>query len=99
MEFTDAKAARKFLYANRDGFAEKQTRLAILVDQRHGGELSDARAMRLASSLLKAHPWRSKKLKAGALKPTRCQRCGCSLSDPESIAAGFGPECMEKMAG
>ena len=29
----------------------------------------------------------------------RCGRCGRTLTTPESIEAGFGPECLEIMAG
>jgi hypothetical protein len=28
----------------------------------------------------------------------RCGRCGCTLTVPESIESGFGPECAKKMA-
>jgi hypothetical protein len=29
----------------------------------------------------------------------RCGRCGRTLTVPESIASGFGPECITKIAG
>ena len=27
----------------------------------------------------------------------RCQKCGKSLSDPESMIRGFGPDCWEEI--
>lgn len=36
---------------------------------------------------------------ASVLDPsTTCKRCGIVLSDPESIARGYGPDCAERMA-
>lgn len=36
---------------------------------------------------------------ASVLDPTTaCGRCGAVLTDPESIARGFGPDCAERMA-
>ena len=105
IEFADAAAAHKFLFENRSVFVEPETRRRLAdyrwpnKDGLHRCRISDATALRWAANLLARQPRLAKKLKAKTLKPTQCQRCGCGLSDPESIAAGFGPECMEKMVG
>ena len=45
------------------------------------------------------HIWAGKALPAPAaiLHAGRCGRCGRTLTVPESIASGFGPECLGKL--
>lgn len=52
----------------------------------------------------KALDWASKNLAAGRMPEQlefwhegRCARCGRALTDPASIEAGFGPECVNKI--
>lgn len=30
---------------------------------------------------------------------TKCQKCGKKLTDPESMARGYGPECWSQITG
>jgi len=54
----------------------------------------------------KALQWTLLKLATGAM-PTdltiqhscKCGRCGRELTHPESVASGFGPECITKVGG
>lgn len=54
----------------------------------------------------KAFAWAFKKLVAGEMNPEleiwhegSCGRCGRRLTVPESIASGFGPECIKMVEG
>ncbi len=54
----------------------------------------------------KAWAWAWEALSKGELPKScqvfhegRCGRCGRCLTVPESVASGFGPECITKMAG
>lgn len=45
------------------------------------------------------HVWATGKLPSGELLHAgKCGRCGRTLTDPESIASGIGPDCREKMS-
>lgn len=38
----------------------------------------------------------AERLEADLVRAGRCRRCGRALTDPESIAAGVGPDCRSK---
>ena len=62
------------------------------------------RATSLQSLSWQAFAWTYERLKRGlAITPVRmyhagrCGRCGRTLTTPESITAGYGPECITKI--
>ncbi len=37
--------------------------------------------------------------RSGGVKCSKCQKCGKKLTDPESMARGYGPECWSQITG
>lgn len=70
----------------------------------HGGSYTNERviaeAQALASRMKPQDAARfmvaAKAAKGVRFGECRCQRCGATLTAPESVAAGIGPECMAK---
>ena len=83
--FTDAAEARTFIKAHRYLLARGTDIYAM----------SKARTLVTADAILSRNPHLAKGLKA-KLAPCKCERCGITLTAPESIAARVGPECMGK---
>lgn len=88
--FTDDATARDFLRLygltrgmGMDGTAEVCARATRLAARAKPEDL--ARAFRTIGA---------KKKHVSVFGQVRCQKCGARLSDPESVAAQLGPECM-----
>lgn len=69
--------------------------------------LTNASKMTDSATSFRVINWALKKVWAGESLPEGyeihhegyCGRCGRMLTTPESVAAGFGPECIQKLCG
>lgn len=84
------------------GFFRTYSDLRFLSDHRTGSVLLAGRKGNPNDKRFKAFDWLMRALGDDCMPRTvefwhenKCARCGRKLTDPESIASGFGPECRK----